>query len=163
MLSQAAIHLHALSLFNIRDYKQLNTVKCSLTQEEVDAYEQGLPNCRRPTSMEFTLDCSRDRHSLFNREAISVFSEDFVDKVRNHGWYRTACIPERYQMFEVVAEAFKAHFAYIKTRYREVVVAPSEDPIWAKHKLNLKLQKSSRGSRKVCVRAMYIYFVHPLI
>ena len=144
------------------DYKQLNTVKCSLTQEEVDTYEQGLPNCRRPTSMEFMLDCSCDRHSLFNREAISVFSEDFVDKVRNHGWYRTACISERYQTFEVVAEAFKAHFAYIKTRYREVVVAPSEDLIRAKHKLNLKLQKSSRGSRKVRVRAMYIYFVHPL-
>ena len=107
--------------------------------------------------MGFMLDCSRDRHSLFNQEAISVFAEDFVDKVKNHGWYRTACIPERYQTFDIVSEAFKAHFAYIKTRYREVVVAPSKDPIQAKQKLNLKLQKSSRGSRKVRVRAVHIY------
>jgi len=107
--------------------------------------------------MEFILDCSRDRNSLFNQEAISVFAEDFIDKVKNHSWYRTSCIPERYKTFEIVSEAFKAHFAYIKTRYREVVVAPSKDPIQAKQKLNLKLQKSSRGSRKVRVRAVHIY------
>ena len=107
--------------------------------------------------MEFMLDCSRDRNSLFNQEAISVFAEDFVDKVKNHGWYRTACIPERYQTFEIVSEAFKAHFAYIKTRYREVIVAPSKDLIQAKQKLNLKLQKSSRGSRKVHVHIVHIY------
>jgi len=135
----------------------MNTVKCSLTQEEVDMYKQGLLHCRRPTLMEFILDCSHDRNSLFNQEAISVFAEDFIDKIKNHGWYHMSCIPERYKAFEIVSEAFKAHFMYIKTCYREVVVTPSKDPIQAKQKLNLKLQKSSHESRKVCVCAVHIY------
>jgi len=70
-----------------------------------------------------------------------------------------SCIPERYKTSEIVSEAFKAHFAYIKTHYREVVVMPSKDLIQAKQKLNLKLQKSLCGSRK----SMYVQCIFILL
>ena len=101
--------------------------------------------------MAFMLDCSRNRNTLFNKNVITVFAKDFLDKVQNHFWYSLANIPWWYLTIATIEAAFKAHFSYIKSRYREVVVVPSKDPIQAKQVGNLKLQKSSRGSRKARV------------
>ncbi|KAI6003347.1 hypothetical protein EDC04DRAFT_2908314 [Pisolithus marmoratus] len=52
--------------------------------------------------------------------------------------------------------AFLAHLTYVKARYREVVTAVDEDPEKARQAKNTHLQKSSRGSRKVCLLKMHL-------
>lgn len=79
------IRLHALRLLKITDYKYLNTIKCSLTEEEVEAYELDTPGCLRVTPTNFILDCARAKDTPYNREAFTVFAEDFLDKINNHG------------------------------------------------------------------------------
>jgi len=155
---QKCIHLHALSLLGILDYKYLNTIKCALSEEEAEAYEQNLPNCPMVTPTQFMLDCSHNRDTPFNQSVITVFAEDFLDKVENYFWYSSAKIPQWYHNIDTIEAAFKAHFSYIKTHYREVMVAPSKDPIQAKQAINLKLQSSSHGSRKarVCTQWFHI-------
>ncbi|KAL4078640.1 hypothetical protein V8B97DRAFT_1864766 [Scleroderma yunnanense] len=100
------------------------------------------------TPTQFMLDCAHNRDTLFNQNTITVFVEDFLDKVKNYSWYSSAKIPQWYCNVNTIAAAFKAHFSYIKAHYREVVVVPNKDPIQAKQVINLKLQKSSHGSRK---------------
>ncbi|KAI6001891.1 hypothetical protein EDD15DRAFT_2361246 [Pisolithus albus] len=143
------IRLHALRLLKITDYKYLNTIKCALTSDEVAAYEQDIPGCPEVTPTNFMIDCAHGKDTPYNREAFRVFAEDFLDKVNNHGWYTSQAIPERYRKFDIVCGAFKAHFTYIKSRYKEVVVAPSKDPVKAKEDVKARLRKSSRTSRKV--------------
>ncbi|KAI6138490.1 hypothetical protein BKA82DRAFT_4236318 [Pisolithus tinctorius] len=143
------IRLHALRLLKITDYKYLNTIKCSLTEEEVEAYELDTPGCLRVTPTNFILDCTRAKDTPYNREAFTVFAEDFLDKINNHGWYSSQTIPERYCNFDIVYGAFKAHFSYIKSRYNDFVVAPSENPVKAREDMKARLRKSSRTARKV--------------
>ncbi|KAI6143934.1 hypothetical protein BKA82DRAFT_4179099 [Pisolithus tinctorius] len=119
------IRLHALRLLKITDYKYLNTIKCSLTEEEVEAYELDTPGCLRVTPTNFILDCARAKDTPYNREAFTVFAEDFLDKINNHGWYSSQTIPERY------------------------FVAPSENPVKAREDMKARLRKSSRTARKV--------------
>ncbi|KAI6146391.1 hypothetical protein BKA82DRAFT_4393517 [Pisolithus tinctorius] len=95
------------------------------------------------------VDCLRNRDSPFNQDAATVFAEDFLDKVTRHSWYASANIPERYRNYETIRAAFIAHLAYVKARYRQVVAAVDEDPDKAIQATNARLQKSSRGSRKV--------------
>ncbi|KAI6006373.1 hypothetical protein EDC04DRAFT_2611477 [Pisolithus marmoratus] len=96
-----------------------------------------------------TTNCAHGKDTPYNCEAFTVFAEDFLDKVNNHGWYASQTIPERYHNFDIVYGAFKAHFTYIKSRYNEVVVAASKDLVKAKEDVKARLHKSSRTSRKV--------------
>ncbi|KAI6155995.1 hypothetical protein BKA82DRAFT_157251, partial [Pisolithus tinctorius] len=116
------------------------------------------------TAMKFMWDCMGDRDS-FNCEAISVFTDDFIDKVMTHGWYTSSQIPQCYLTFGVVSDAFKTHFTYIKTHYREVVVAQQRDPMKAKVGQNLKLQKLACLSRKGCLLKSHLKAVvdHPTL
>lgn len=118
------------------------------------AFNLDLPNCLKVTPNNFIVDCSRDRDTPFNKHVISVFADDYLDKINNHAWYCSAKIPQRYRDFDVVTEAFKSHFAYIKQRYRQVVVAPLKDPVAAEKSQSARLQRSSHGSRKVRVSTL---------
>jgi len=91
---QTCIQKHTLSLLNIEDYKYLRNAKCTLLQEEVEEYEQECPGCLEITPTNFRIDCLHHRNSRFNRNAATVFAEDFLDKVVNHSWYASAKIPE---------------------------------------------------------------------
>ena len=97
---------------------------------------------------DFILDCSCPRDTTFNCVAIAIFTDNFLNKVNNNNWYALANIPKRYQNDDTVSCTFKDHFAYIKTWYREVVVAPADDPIKAKEDVMHKLQKSACTSWK---------------
>ncbi|KAI6011449.1 hypothetical protein EDC04DRAFT_2905526 [Pisolithus marmoratus] len=126
------IRLHALRLLKITDYKYLNNIKCALTSDEAAAYEQDIPGCPETAPM-------GKIHHIIARQ-FTVFADDFLDKVNNHGWYTSQTIPEQ-------------------SRYNEVVVAPSKDPVKAKEDVKARLRKSSRTSRKVrllkmCLDAM---------
>ncbi|KIK22684.1 hypothetical protein PISMIDRAFT_101946, partial [Pisolithus microcarpus 441] len=101
------------------------------------------------TATDFMVDCLHNRDLLFNQDAATVFAEDFLEKITRHSWYASAKIPERYCNHETIRTAFIAHLAYVKSRYREVVTAVDEDPDNARRATNARLQKSSRGSRKV--------------
>lgn len=143
------IRAHTLTLLKIKGYKYLRNAKCSLSQMQVDEYEKGLPGCLEITPTDFMVDCLRNRDSPFNQDAATVFAEDFLEKVTKHSWYASANIPERYRKYETIRMAFLAHLSYVKARYREVVTAVDEDPEKARQATNARLQKSSRGSRKV--------------
>ncbi|KAI6110797.1 hypothetical protein EDD16DRAFT_1486061 [Pisolithus croceorrhizus] len=108
------------------------------------------------------VDCLRNRDSPFNQDAATVFAEDFLEKITRHSWYASAKIPERYHNHETIRTAFIAHLAYVKSRYREVVTAVDEDPDKARRATNARLQKSSRGSRKVRVSSPYLPFFSEL-
>ena len=153
---QTCIRKHTLSLLKIEDYKYLRNAKCTLLQEEVEEYEQELPGCLEITPTDFRVDCLRHRNSRFNRDAATVFAEDFLEKVVNHSWYASANIPDRYREHETIRAAFISHLAYVKSRYKELVVAVDEDPVQAKKAINAHLQKSSRGSRKVRVSLSHL-------
>ncbi|KAI5980928.1 hypothetical protein EDC04DRAFT_2617797 [Pisolithus marmoratus] len=148
------IWLHALHLLKITDYKYLNTIKCVLTSDEVEAYKQDIPGCPEVTPTNFIVDCAHGKDTPYNREAFTVFAEDFLDKVNNHGWYASQTIPEQYCNFDIVYGAFKAHFTYIKSHYNEGVVATSKDPVKAKEDVKARLRKSSHTSRKVWLLKM---------
>ncbi|KAI6146408.1 hypothetical protein BKA82DRAFT_106332, partial [Pisolithus tinctorius] len=75
------IRIHALTLLGVTDYKYLANVKCALSKDEVEAFEQDLPGAPKVTATKFMLDCMGDRDSSFNHEAISVFTDDFIDKL----------------------------------------------------------------------------------
>ncbi|KAI6014652.1 hypothetical protein EDC04DRAFT_2904031 [Pisolithus marmoratus] len=145
----ACIQLHALCMLKITDYKYLNAIKCALTEDEVEAYEQNIPSCIKVTPTNFTVDCARAKDMPYNCKAFMVFAEDFLDKVNNHGWYSLQTIPEWYCNFDVIYGAFKMHFAYIKSCYNDVIVAPSKDPVKAKEDMKARLCKSSCTSRKL--------------
>ncbi|KAI6009713.1 hypothetical protein EDC04DRAFT_3095095 [Pisolithus marmoratus] len=163
MTSKACIWLHALRMLKITDYKYLNTIKCALTKDEVEAYEQNIPGCLKVTPTNFIVDCAHAKDTPYNHEAFTVFAEDFLDKVNNHGWYSLQTIPEWYHNFDVIYRAFKMHFAYIKSRYNDVVVAPSKDPVKAKEDMKARLHKSSRTSRKVQVKQPKLQKHLPLV
>ncbi|KAI6027218.1 hypothetical protein EDC04DRAFT_2899234 [Pisolithus marmoratus] len=153
------IQLHALHLLKITDYKYLNTIKCVLTSDEVEAYKQDIPGCPEVMLTNFIVDCAHGKDMPYNHEAFMVFTEDFLDKVNNHGWYALQTIPEQYHNFDIVYGAFKAHFTYIKSCYNEVIIAASKDPVKAKEDVKARLHKSSCTSRKVqllkmCLDAM---------
>ncbi|KAI6016509.1 hypothetical protein EDC04DRAFT_2903234 [Pisolithus marmoratus] len=148
------IRLHALHLLKITDCKYLNTIKCALTSDDVEAYEQDIPGCPEVTPTNFIVDCAHGKETPYNRKAFMVFTEDFLDKVNNHGWYTSQTIPEWYHNFDVVYGAFKAHFTYIKSHYNEIVVTTSKDPVKAKEDMKARLHKSSCTSRKVWLLKM---------
>ncbi|KAI6027253.1 hypothetical protein EDC04DRAFT_2899273 [Pisolithus marmoratus] len=153
------IWLHALHLLKITDYKYLNTIKCVLTSDEVEAYKQDIPGCPEVMLTNFIVDCAHGKDMPYNHEAFMVFTEDFLDKVNNHGWYALQTIPEQYHNFDIIYGAFKAHFTYIKSCYNEVIIAASKDPVKAKEDVKARLHKSSCTSRKVqllkmCLDAM---------
>ncbi|KAI6000237.1 hypothetical protein EDC04DRAFT_2908895 [Pisolithus marmoratus] len=151
----ACIWLHALRMLKITDYKYLNTIKCALTKDEVEAYEQNIPSCLKVTPTNFIVDCACAKDTLYNRKAFMVFAEDFLDKVNNHGWYSSQTIPEWYRNFDVIYRAFKMHFAYIKSRYNDVIVAPSKDPVKAKE--DMKARGMSSDESKDETRRMISY------
>ncbi|KAI6010236.1 hypothetical protein EDC04DRAFT_2906110 [Pisolithus marmoratus] len=92
----------------------------------------------------------------YNHKAFTVFTEDFLDKVNNHGWYASQTIPEQYCNFDIIYGAFKAHFTYIKSHYNEVIIAASKDPVKAKEDMKARLHKSSCTSRKVQLLKMHL-------
>ncbi|KAI6047235.1 hypothetical protein EDC04DRAFT_2887044 [Pisolithus marmoratus] len=150
------IRLHALHLLKITDYKYLNTIKCALTSDEVEAYEQDIPGCPEVMPTNFIVDCAHGKAMPYNHEAFMVFAEDFLDKVNNHGWYTSQTIPEWYCNFDIIYGAFKAHFTYIKSCYNEVIIAASKDPVKAKEDVKVRLHKSSHTSRKVQLLKMHL-------
>lgn len=153
---QTCIRKHTLSLLNIKDYKYLWNAKCTLLQEEVEEYEQELPGCLEITLTDFRINCLCHWNLRFNQDAATVFAEDFLDKVVNHSWYASAKIPECYHEHETIHMAFIAHLAYVKSRYKELVVAVNKDPVEARKVTNIRLQKSSHGSRKVHVSSSHL-------
>ncbi|KAI6158393.1 hypothetical protein EDD17DRAFT_1763931 [Pisolithus thermaeus] len=157
------IHKHTLILLKISGYKYLRNAKCTLSQQQVDEYEQGLPGCLQITATDFMVDCLRNRDSPFNQDAATVFAEDFLEKITRHSWYASAKIPERYHNHETIRTAFIAHLAYVKSRYREVVTAVDEDPDKARRVMNARLQKSSRGSRKLLKMHLDAMADHPTL
>ncbi|KAI6039532.1 hypothetical protein EDC04DRAFT_2603095 [Pisolithus marmoratus] len=148
------IQLHALRLLKITDYKYLNNIKCALTSDEAAAYEQDIPSCPEVTPTNFIIDCAHGKDTPYNHKVFTVFADDFLDKVNNHGWYTSQTIPEQYCKFDIIYGAFKAHFTYIKSRYNEVIIAPSKDPVKAKEDVKARLHKSSHTSRKVWLLKM---------
>ncbi|KIK31326.1 hypothetical protein PISMIDRAFT_86043 [Pisolithus microcarpus 441] len=140
--------MHTLTLLGITSYRHLHTLKCSLSQEEVDDYEKDVPGCLAITPTNFMVDCSRPRNSPFNRDAARIFAEDFLDKIANHSWYAKANIPARYQKYEAIYEGFMSHLATVKFHFR-VLLAEDEDQAKAKEKKDLWLQKAARNSRKI--------------
>ncbi|KIN95634.1 hypothetical protein M404DRAFT_34001 [Pisolithus tinctorius Marx 270] len=60
------IHIHALMLLGVTDYKYLANVKCAILKDKVEAFEQDLPGAPEVTAMKFMLDCMGDRDSSFN-------------------------------------------------------------------------------------------------
>ncbi|KAI6030669.1 hypothetical protein F5J12DRAFT_888474 [Pisolithus orientalis] len=101
------IWLHALCLLKITDHRYLNTIKCSLTKEEVEANELDTPGCLRVTPTNFILDCACMKDTPYNHKAFTVFAEDFLDKINNHGWYSLQTIPEQYCNFDIIYGACK--------------------------------------------------------
>ncbi|KAI5993393.1 hypothetical protein EDC04DRAFT_2910803 [Pisolithus marmoratus] len=150
------IQLHALHLLKMTDYKYLNIIKCALTSDEVEAYEQDIPSCPKVMLTNFVVDCAHGKDMPYNHQAFMVFAEDFLDKVNNHGWYTSQTIPEWYCNFNIVYGAFKAHFTYIKSHYNEVIIAQSKDPVKAKEDMKVRLHKSSHTSRKVWLLKMHL-------
>ncbi|KIO07668.1 hypothetical protein M404DRAFT_391095 [Pisolithus tinctorius Marx 270] len=150
------IRLHALHLLKITDYKYLNTIKCSLTEEEVEAYELDTPGCLRVTPTNFILDCACAKDTPYNHKAFTVFAEDFLDKINNHGWYSLQTIPEQYCNFDIIYGAFKAHFSYIKSRYNDFIVAPSKNLVKAREGMKARLQKSSHTAWKVQLLKLHL-------
>ncbi|KAI5992677.1 hypothetical protein EDD15DRAFT_2367950 [Pisolithus albus] len=157
------IRVHTLALLKIRGYKYLRNAKCTLSQQQVDEYEQGLPGCLQITATDFMVDCLHNRDSPFNQDAATVFAEDFLEKITRHSWYASAQIPEHYRNHETIRTAFIAHLAYVKSRYKEVVTAVDEDPDKAKQAVNARLQKSSRGSRKLLKMRLDAMADHPTL
>ncbi|KAI5997752.1 hypothetical protein EDC04DRAFT_2909497 [Pisolithus marmoratus] len=142
------IRMHTLTLLGITGYRHLRTVKCSLSQDEVDDYEKETPGCLAITPANFMVDCSRPRNSPFNKDAGRIFADDFLDKITNHSWYARANIPARYRKHEVIYEGFMSHLASIKSHFR-VLLAEEEDQGRAKQQKDLRLQRSARSSRKI--------------
>lgn len=142
------IRIHTLTLLGITSYRHLRTVKCSLSQHEVDDFEKDILGCLVITPANFMVDCLRPRNSPFNRNAANVFTEDFLDKVVNHSWYAKANIPIRYREFEAVYDGFMSHLTTIKSHFKELL-AEEEDQAKAKQRKDLRLQRSARNSRKI--------------
>ncbi|KIK12477.1 hypothetical protein PISMIDRAFT_120825, partial [Pisolithus microcarpus 441] len=99
------------------------------------------------TPTNFMVDCSRPRNSPFNRDAATVFAEDFLDKVVKHSWYAKANIPARYRKHEAVYEGFMSHLTTVKSHFRELLA--EEDQEKAKRQKDLRLKRSARNSRKI--------------
>ncbi|KAI6154199.1 hypothetical protein BKA82DRAFT_93286, partial [Pisolithus tinctorius] len=96
------------------------------------------------------VDCLRNRDSPFNQDAATVFAEDFLDK-------NVTAIMRQFAL------AFIAHLAYVKACYRQVVAAVDEDPDKAIQATNARLQKSSRGSRKLLKMRLDAMADHPTL
>ncbi|KAI6166723.1 hypothetical protein EDD17DRAFT_1184913 [Pisolithus thermaeus] len=142
------IRVHTLTLLGIASYRHLRTVKCSLSQREVDDFEKDIPGCLVITPANFMVDCLRPRNSPFNRNAANVFTEDFLDKVVNHSWYAKADIPIWYREYEAVYDGFMSHLTTVKSHFKELL-AEEEDQAKAKQRKDLRLQRSARNSRKI--------------
>ncbi|KAG6370207.1 hypothetical protein JVT61DRAFT_12356 [Boletus reticuloceps] len=144
------VRTHTLHLLGVADLKYINDVThlCILTVEENEAFNREQPNQPVITAENFRIDLTRSRTTPFNREAIDVFANDFLQKLCVDKWYTDYDIPGQYLNVAVIARCFYDHLKYVKTMYVRHVTAPAKDQIVAARKEDERLQKGSRGSRK---------------
>ncbi|KAI6040011.1 hypothetical protein EDC04DRAFT_2894716 [Pisolithus marmoratus] len=142
---------HLLALLGIKDLKNIADAKdrCTISEQENEAFNRDLPGSIQITANDFRLDLSRNRSTLFNRTAMEVFAEDFYQKVTRDGWYKSPPIPVRYLQVDTISDCFYYHLKHVKSRYNHFVIGMACDSVAARAKEEKRLQKVSRGVRKV--------------
>jgi len=147
---QHYIRDHLLTLLGIRDWKYIADAKdrCTITEQENEAFIQELPGSIKITANDFRLDLGRNRSSMFNRTAMEVFAADFHRKVTKEDWYNSPPIPPWYLLINVIGDAFYEHLKYVKSRYKALVIDMDHNSEAAQTKEGKRLQKVSRGVRK---------------
>ncbi|KAI6125169.1 hypothetical protein EV401DRAFT_2207616 [Pisolithus croceorrhizus] len=144
-------HDHLLALLGIRDLKNIADAKdrCRISEEENEAFIRELPGCIQITANDFRLDLSRDCSTLFNRTAMEIFAADFYQKVTLDNWYNSLPIPARYLQVDIINDCFYYHLKHVKSRYKHFVIDMALNSEAARAKEDKRLQKVSRGVRKV--------------
>ncbi|KAG2017309.1 hypothetical protein CC2G_006827 [Coprinopsis cinerea AmutBmut pab1-1] len=121
-----------------------------LTEEEWQAYEDNAPSAIKVDANNFRLDFSRSRRAEFNREALHVAAEAFIEAAHSgYLWGDTTspAIPSELLKYEVVAYAIDNHAEYLWSVYSE---ATRDDSV-AREKA--RLTRASRTSRKASLHA----------
>ncbi|KAG2744850.1 hypothetical protein P692DRAFT_20742955, partial [Suillus brevipes Sb2] len=137
---------HAQLLLKVEDYRHLTSTNCSLTEYEREAYCEQHPDRIKITGDNFRLDLMDNRNSLFNRDAVVIFAFDFINKIKELGWYADSNLPERYLTQKHVSSAFYSHLKTIKGHY--VDVSKGQDREGQKKKEE-RLRRGARNSRKM--------------
>lgn len=142
---------HLLALLGIKDLKNIADAKarCTISEAENEAFIRELPGSIQITANDFRLDLSRDRSTLFNRTAMEVFTADFYRKVMQDNWYNSPPIPTQYLQVDIISDCFYYHLKHVKSRYKHFVVHMALDSEAAWIKEDKRLQRMSRGVRKV--------------
>ncbi|KAI6135268.1 hypothetical protein EDD17DRAFT_1502129, partial [Pisolithus thermaeus] len=120
-----------------------------ISEEENEAFIRELPGCIQITANDFRLDLSRDCSTLFNRTAMEIFAADFYQKVTLDNWYNSLPIPARYLQVDIINDCFYYHLKHVKSRYKHFVIDMALNSEAARAKEDKRLQKVSRGVRKV--------------
>jgi hypothetical protein len=111
------------------------------TIEELQAYHDRAPGCISLSAENFRVDFSRPLTSIFNKEAIEVFAEDFIEKVQQHGFYADHQIHPDFLAVPYLVGKIQQHLEYVRRIWKG-----NSEAIAAQSKIN------ARRNRKTQVR-----------
>lgn len=94
---------------------------------------------------------SRSRGHPFNIEAVEVFAEDFLRRVKE-GWYQDPPVPEEFLTETSVISAVTDHLKHVFSVYKRVSSPNTPDN---RQKEAKRLERASRSVRKSQVRARH--------
>jgi hypothetical protein len=100
----------------------------------------------------FRYDFSQPAQHPFNQAAQDVYVEDFLQVVKEQGWYSTQVIPNEFLEYNVVLEALSSHLKHVYATYREVKSKKRKE-LW-----NARVGRSARNSRKGSVGPTFSKF-----
>jgi hypothetical protein len=145
LLTQEAIRRHLKILLKVDSlsYAALRgpNVFQPPTDEELTAYADREVGCVSTSSTNFRVDFSRPLTSDFNREAIDVFAEDFLNKIQRQEWYSQYRIPPEFLNKNYLRLNIHQHLEYVATVWK----TPHEE-FQGKFKANARRNRKSTVS-----------------
>lgn len=145
---QHILRRHLYRLFNNAKEDHELFSRPTPTPEDIEAFNFRQPGCIRISATNFSIDWTGPIDSPFNTEAESVFAEDLLNRIVEHGWYQEkAPFPEDFRDAAYIQKALHIQLKHLCgkfSRFKENDVQSYQD----------KLAHNSRYQRKRLVRLL---------